>query len=99
MSIQAFKTYHRVIDFLRLRSRAYKFTFKDPKNNEVLKDLAKFCRANTTCFHPDPRIHAALEGRREVFQRILDHLKLEPDELYQIYHRPSTIQPPTPKEE
>jgi hypothetical protein len=86
--------YQRTLDFLRLRSRAYKLTFSDPKNNEVLKDLAKFCRANTSCFNADPRLHALAEGRREVWLRITNHLNLQPDELYEIYNKPSTIQQP-----
>ncbi len=53
----------------------------------VLRDLAKFCRANKTCFDPDPRKHAMLEGRREVWLRILEHLKLTPDEYWDKYGR------------
>lgn len=48
---------------------------------EVMRDLAKFCRADSTTFHADPRIHAALEGRREVFLRIQMFLNLSPDEI------------------
>lgn len=84
-----------VYDFLRLRSRAYRMAFPDPKNNEALKDLAKFCRADSSCFHTDPRLHAVLEGRREVWLRIQHHLRLQPDELYELYNKPSTIKPPT----
>jgi hypothetical protein len=47
----------------------------------VLEDLKMFCRANATCFHADPRIHAVLEGRREVMLRILDFTTLSLDEL------------------
>lgn len=47
----------------------------------VLEDLKKFCRANETCFHADPRIHAVLEGRREVMLRILDFTSLSLEEL------------------
>lgn len=53
----------------------------------LLKDLEKFCRADSTTFHPDGRVHAALEGRREVWLRIQDHLKLNADELYEKYRR------------
>lgn len=85
--------YQRVLDFLRLRKRAYQLAFPDPKNNEVLKDLAHFCRANKTPFHPDQRKTDILIGRQEVWLRICDHLNLQPDEMYEIYNRPSTIQP------
>ena len=48
---------------------------------EALLDLAEFCRANESCFHEDPRMHAALEGRREVWLRIQEHLHLTPAQL------------------
>lgn len=41
----------------------------------VLRSLAQFCYANTSTFDTDPRLHAKLEGRREVWleiQRVLD---------------------------
>lgn len=69
------------------RQRAYLQAF-DPENLSVavvLQDLEKFCRANETTFHSDPRIHAALEGRREVWLRIQQHLKLNLDQLLQLY--------------
>jgi hypothetical protein len=93
--MSAQELYYRTIDFLRLRSRAYKLSFPDPKNNEVLKDLAKYCRANETCFNADPRKHAIAEGRREVWLRIQQHLNLQPDELYAIYNGQSTLLRPT----
>lgn len=76
----------KVLDFLRLRQRGYKLAFSSPEAQTLLIDLAKFCRANETCFHPDPRLHAVLEGRREVWLRIANHLHLELDELYAIYN-------------
>lgn len=58
-----------------------------PATDAVLKDLAKFCHAFESSFHSDQRIHAVIEGRREVFLRIMDFLKLSPDELYRYYIR------------
>lgn len=52
---------------------------------DVLEDLAKFCRATETTFHPDPRVHAALEGRREVFLRIQQHLQLSFEDVYKLH--------------
>lgn len=75
----------RIMDFLRERKRAYQLTFGTPAGNQVLADLAKFCRAAETCFHDDPRKHAVLEGRREVFLRIADHLNLTTEQLYGLY--------------
>jgi len=76
-------------DYLRGGQTAYMFVFrKDDKAVEVvLKDLAKFCRANKTCFHDDARVHAVFEGRREVFLRIMEHLNLTPDEYWDKYGR------------
>ncbi len=51
----------------------------------VLKDLAKFCRAHETTYHPDPRIHAVLEGRREVWLRIQEHLQLSMEDIYELH--------------
>lgn len=69
------------------RSVAYGRVF-DPDSQftaVVLRDLAKFCRAHDSTFHSDPRVHATLEGRREVWLRIERYLKLNPDELYQLH--------------
>jgi hypothetical protein len=73
--------------FLGFRKQAYQQTFnmENRFNCEVLADLAKFCRADKSCFHPDQRVHAVLEGRREVFLRIYQHLNLSDDELLKIY--------------
>jgi hypothetical protein len=72
--------------FLQLRKAAYQRVFddKDQMSKAVLEDLAKFCRADETTFHADPRIHAALEGRREVYLRIQSHLKLDLETLFKI---------------
>jgi hypothetical protein len=51
----------------------------------VLKDLAKFCRAHESTFHKDPRAHAVMEGRREVWLRIQNQLNLTDEELWALY--------------
>lgn len=71
--------------FLGGRQYHYRQTFRSPPGEAVLKDLAKFCRANKTTFHEDPRAHAVLEGRREVWLRISQHLNMSPDELWDLY--------------
>jgi hypothetical protein len=53
----------------------------------VLKDLAKFCYADSTSFHADPRIHALAEGRREVWLRIMQHLNMTPEEYFEKFRR------------
>lgn len=72
-------------EFLMKRRTSYVRTFDGPHAEYVLQDLAKFCRANETTFHEDPRKEGILQGRREVFLRIQHHLKLNPDDLWKLY--------------
>lgn len=84
----------RVLAFLRTRSRAYCLAFGSPAGKEVLADLVKFCRARETCVvaergQPVDRDRTLiLEGRREVWLRIQNHLKLTEHELYQLFGGP-----------
>jgi len=75
------------VEFLRQRSLSYRRVFdKDSQDAQrVLADLAKFCRAHESTFHADPRLHAVMEGRREVWLRISQHLNLSTEELYALY--------------
>lgn len=70
--------------FLEQRRLAYLRTFNpdDADNQAVLQDLARFCRADESTFHPDARVSAQLDGRREVYLRILQHLKLTEEQLW-----------------
>ena len=70
---------------LLMRQYHYKLWFQSPPGVEVLKDLCRFCRMHESTFHADPRIHALLEGRREVVLRIAYHLNLTPDQLWELY--------------
>lgn len=70
---------------LGARRYAYRATFKGPLADTVLMDLARFCRAHQSTFLPDARAHAVLEGRREVFLRIQNHLKLTDEQLWELY--------------
>lgn len=70
---------------LRARKNNYLTVFSNPLGQQVLQDLASFCHANETCFHKDARAHAALEGRREVFLRIAQHLNLTTEQLFALY--------------
>lgn len=72
---------------LMARRHQYRLVFRSPPGEIVLKDLARFCRAHHSTFHEDPRVHAMLEGRREVWLRIASHLELSPDDLWQLYSR------------
>ncbi len=69
------------------RRTAYVTTFKNPVGEEVLADLAKFCRANVSTGHADTHIAARLDGRREVWLRIQSYLQLSDDELWNLYRK------------
>lgn len=71
---------------LMSRKQAYETVFNPNAvdGKLVLKDLADFCRADKSTFHEDPRVHAVLEGRREVWLRIQKYLNLSPDELWEL---------------
>ena len=71
---------------LTRRKRHYGHTFLGPAGQETLSDLATFCRGHESCWHPDPRIHAVAEGRREVWLRIEHHLNLSVEQLYVLYN-------------
>ncbi len=63
---------------------AYKIVFADgPAGRAVALDLARFCRAESPCWSEDQRHHARLEGRREVWLRIQEHLKFPVEDLLQ----------------
>lgn len=77
----------RLFSFIDQRKRAYQLTFQlnQPANVAVLEDLARFCRATESTFHPDARIAANLDGRREVYLRIMNHLGLTTEQLLSLY--------------
>ena len=79
-------TEDEALRFFRRKRHAYVQTFKREAlaNSIVLKDLAKFCRATESCFNADPRLHAVLEGRREVWLRIQEFLQLTDEELFEL---------------
>lgn len=81
------KSVEELRSFLVTRQQAFQQVFNEESLfvKAVMKDLARFCRANDSTFHQDPRVHAALEGRREVYLRILHHVNLTPDEFWEKY--------------
>jgi hypothetical protein len=85
----------RTLDYLRSNKLAYVFTFRrdQPANMAVLRDLAKFCRANETAAVPGDHDRTwALIGRREVFLHITQYMNLTPEELYDLYGGPKPPQ-------
>lgn len=73
--------------FINSRKVAYQQTFNinSPPNQLVMIDLAKFCRAHRSTFDANPSIQSRLDGRREVYLRIFQHLNLTPEELLLLF--------------
>jgi hypothetical protein len=72
------------------RQRAYMLAFLTEAGKAILTDLATFCRAAETCVVPGDRDRTyVLEGRREVYLRIRDHLDMTIDQLVTTYTRPA----------
>jgi hypothetical protein len=68
------------------RRDSYRLTFGMAENRtaaqeHVVGDLARFCRADRSCFETDPRAHALAEGRREVWLRINQMLQLSDEQI------------------
>lgn len=80
---------HEAGRLLERRALAYRRVFSgQPQDDDVdvvMLDIAKFCRGFNPTFHPDQRVHALLEGRREVFLRIMDFTRLDHDALLRKY--------------
>ena len=75
----------KVKNILRLRKSAYEQTFNGHgASRAVLMDLARFCHANETAFHPTQRGTDVIIGRQEVWLRIQRHLNLSSEELFQL---------------
>jgi hypothetical protein len=76
--------------FLQSRRNQYRTVFDNPVGQEVLADLARFCRAHASTFHADHAMSDRLDGRREVWLRIQHHLKLTDDQLWKLYGEKKT---------
>jgi len=72
----------KIKELLALKHQHYNQVFNVDSQavKAVLEDLSIFCRENESCFHADPRLHAVLEGRREVLLKIKECLRLQPEE-------------------
>jgi len=80
-----------VAAFMRRRQSAYKAVFGEGTTSKddlqfVMLDLAHFCRAYRPTFHPtNQKVQDLQEGRREVYQRIMDFTRLSHDTLMLLY--------------
>jgi hypothetical protein len=81
----------RLFDFLKRRRITYNLAANQPAVQDMLIDLAVFCRANssTVALDKDGKVDRdlslILEGRREVWLRIANHLNLTTKQLYALY--------------
>lgn len=77
----------RGMALLRHRSMSYRDVFlgHGRSSDEVLQDLAKFCRAHESTFHVEHSISDRLDGRREVWLRIAHYSHLSESQLWDIY--------------
>ena len=86
--------YNRAVELARnyitQRKAAYcrVFNIQGVDAKVVLQDLANFCRANESTYTQDPRLSDRLDGRREVWLRIQQHLQLTDEQLWSLYRLP-----------
>jgi len=72
---------HRHQAYLRV------FNMDNPDVQIVMEDLNRFCRGDASTFHENERVHAMLEGRREVFLRINKNLTLSSQEIWEQHNK------------
>lgn len=79
----------KALDFIKARKQSYQVVFNTTDGRLWLDDLSRFCRASETCVVPGDRDKTqVLEGRREVWLRIQNHLNLTPEQLMLLYAGP-----------
>ena len=68
-----------------IRGRAYRAAFDNPEGRKVLADLRRFCRASVPTADVN-NVHTTylLEGRREVWLRIMAHLQLTEEDVFKL---------------
>lgn len=75
-----------VSTYIRRRNLAYKRVFGNAEYADdievVLLDLAAFCRGYEPTFDLNQKLQDLKEGRREVYNRIVDFTRLNHDALY-----------------
>ena len=68
-----------------IRRHSYHSVFAGPAAKIVLNDMARFCHAQkTTHVEGDPCGTAQLEGRRQVWLRVQEYLRLTESDLNSI---------------
>lgn len=68
-----------------VRRVAYRKTFNNPEGRKVLADLRRFCKATVpTADINNERATYMAEGRREVWLRLMAHLQLTEEDVYNL---------------
>ena len=90
------------VRYLDQRKRSYLFGLPallrkqkpTPDAAMMMADLTRFCRATTDTLGATTEGTYILIGRRQVFNRLMQHLHMTPEQLFELYslHKP-------PKEE
>jgi len=76
------------LDFFIERKRGWQIAL--PRDGTLFRDLGFFCRNRETIFHVNPSVMATLEGRRQVFLWIQQHMELSIEDLQNIYPHKET---------
>lgn len=80
------KSRGELLEYLTEWKAAYQTAFGPISRSVVFDDLAAFCHARQTCVVPGDREQSyMLEGRRQVYLRIINFLELEPEELIKFH--------------
>jgi len=78
-------------DLVQKRAAAYRAAFAHPMIQDMLIDLAKFCKAGMSAapeieeMHFDPNRILLILGRQQVWLWIQNQLNLQPSQLYRLY--------------
>lgn len=89
-------TLPQLATMLYRRKGAYARLFKEkdhigPDASIILADLRRFCRADgTSTFSENPQKMALLEGRREVFERIMAYINASDDDIKRLQEQVPT---------
>lgn len=87
--VERAKAVKAVQDTIRARQGAYVRWWQGKPigddNRIVADDLRRFCRGGMSAYDDNERVHLLLTGRQEVWLRIMDHVQLSFDDLYERY--------------
>jgi len=59
------------------KQKAYKLSLQNEMGKEVIADLRIFCNGTKSNFSNDPLQMARMEGRREVFNRVMEFMEVD----------------------